>query len=136
MDPHSVRYRGDGMTKTLGQIAYEGFEHAYGSINTDYATVDDGHHKGWEAAAQAVRREVTISCALAIVDLAENSQELRLCLGEMSADEISTLKAGLRVAAHRLRKSLPAAPVLPSEERSDEVDPANTSARLTQKAAE
>ena len=42
-------------------------------------------------------------CARVVSALADNVQELKLCMGEMTAQELRTLRSGLRLAAHKVR---------------------------------
>ncbi len=71
---------------------------------------DDGERFGtaWEMIAEikrlrADRKYVYGECARHVSDLADNVQELKLCMGEMTAQELRTLSSGLRLAAHKIR---------------------------------
>jgi hypothetical protein len=50
-----------------------------------------------------IRSRAIDECAMVISSLADNVQELKLCMGEMTAQEMRTLRSGLRLAAHKVR---------------------------------
>jgi hypothetical protein len=93
------------MDKTIGQIAYE----AASKYDHDPIPWDDpvnkdlGYQVDWEAAASAVWDQAVEACADRIEKLRDNTQQLKLHMGEMEAQEQRTLKAGMGLFAFLLR---------------------------------
>ena len=115
--------------KTLGQIACDAYWQAEGCKPDDEhhswkALCDAGDKHGmemWEAVGTAVRRWVIGGAILTIKELSGKPDQLKLHMGELSAQEIRTLKSALgSLVPYYLRSLLPTKDSQLEEERSSD----------------